>query len=88
LQAFGGVGYAFKWGDVVGGWRYLDDDFKSGRRLEDANLNGPMPGVALHWQRGGGGFGGGFRRRRRQGYHRGVDPFLSRHRPRAHCRVA
>jgi hypothetical protein len=48
-QAFGGVGYAFKWGDVVGGWRYLDYEFKSGGKLQDANLNGPMLGVALHW---------------------------------------
>ena len=48
-QAFGGLGYAFQWGDVVAGWRYIDYDFKSGKRLEDANFNGPMVGVAFHW---------------------------------------
>jgi hypothetical protein len=48
-QVFGGVGYAFKWGDVLAGWRYLDYRFKSGTRLEDTNFNGPMVGVAFHW---------------------------------------
>ena len=48
-QIFGGLGYAFKWGDVLVGWRYLDYEFKSGSRLEDANLNGPMIGLGFHW---------------------------------------
>jgi hypothetical protein len=48
-QIFGGVGYAFKWGDVVAGWRYLDYNFKSGGVFEDANFNGPLVGVAFHW---------------------------------------
>jgi hypothetical protein len=48
-QIFGGLGYAFRWGDVLVGWRYLDYEFKSGSKLEDANLNGPMIGVGFHW---------------------------------------
>ncbi len=48
-QAIAGLGYSFKWGDVLGGWRYLDYQFKSGDKLEDATFNGPMVGVAFHW---------------------------------------
>jgi hypothetical protein len=48
-QAIGGLGYSFGWGDVLGGWRYLDYKLKSGSRLEDATFNGPMVGVAFHW---------------------------------------
>jgi hypothetical protein len=48
-QALGGVGYSFGWGDVLGGWRYLDYRFKSGSRLEGATFSGPMVGVAFHW---------------------------------------
>lgn len=48
-QVFGGLGYAFKWGSVVGGWRYLDYKFKSSSNVEDLNFNGPMVGVAFSW---------------------------------------
>jgi hypothetical protein len=48
-QAFGGLGYSFQWGDVVAGWRHVDYEFKSGDKLNDANLDGPMIGVAFHW---------------------------------------
>ena len=48
-QIFGGLGYKFKWGDVVAGWRYLDYKFKSGAKLENLNFNGPIAGVAFHW---------------------------------------
>jgi len=48
-QIIGGIGYAFKWGDVIAGWRYLDYNFKSGGVFEDANFNGPIVGVAFHW---------------------------------------
>ena len=48
-QAFAALGYSFRWGDVIAGWRYLDYKFKSGAKLEDANLNGPLIGVAFHW---------------------------------------
>lgn len=48
-QAIAGLGYSFKWGDVVAGWRYLDYNFKSGSKFEDANFSGPLVGVAFHW---------------------------------------
>lgn len=48
-QAIGGLGYAFKWGDILAGWRYLDYKFKSDAKFEDVNFSGPMIGVAFHW---------------------------------------
>ena len=48
-QAVAGIGYAFRWGEVVAAWRYLDYDFKSGTRIESLNLNGPAIGVAFRW---------------------------------------
>jgi hypothetical protein len=48
-QAIGGLGYAFKWGDVIAAWRYLDYNMKSGSRIESMNFNGPAVAVAFHW---------------------------------------
>lgn len=48
-QAIAGLGYAFRWGDLFAGWRYLDYDLKSGSKIEDATFNGPLVGVAFHW---------------------------------------
>ncbi len=48
-QAATGVGYAFKWGDAYAIWRYLDYGFKSEKRIQDLNFNGPMIGVAFRW---------------------------------------
>ena len=48
-QVFGGLGYRFGWGDVTAGWRYIDYDFKSGTRLDNATFNGPLIGAAFHW---------------------------------------
>jgi hypothetical protein len=48
-QVAGGVGYAFKWGEIFGMWRYLDYNFKSGKQLQDMNFNGPMLGLGFRW---------------------------------------
>jgi hypothetical protein len=48
-QAIAGIGYSFKWGDLIGGWRYLDYNFKSSSKVNDMSLSGPMFGVALRW---------------------------------------
>ncbi len=48
-QVMGGLGYSFKWGDVLAAWRYIDYKFKSGKPMEDAYFSGPIVGVAFHW---------------------------------------
>jgi hypothetical protein len=48
-QAIAGVGYSFKWGDLIAGWRYLDYNFKSSSKVDDMSLSGPMFGVSLRW---------------------------------------
>jgi hypothetical protein len=48
-QAAAGVGYSFKWGDVLAMWRYISYDFKSGSPIEDLTFNGPMLGVRFGW---------------------------------------
>ena len=48
-QAIGGIGYAFKWGQLIAAWRYLDYKFKSGSAIESLNFSGPAIGVAFNW---------------------------------------
>ncbi len=40
-QAFGGIGYAFSWGEVIGSYRYLDYNFSPGSHLRDLTFSGP-----------------------------------------------
>jgi hypothetical protein len=49
FQAVGGIGYSFKWGDVVAMWRYLDYDMKSGKKIESMTFNGPAIAAVFHW---------------------------------------
>jgi len=48
-QAIGGIGYAFKWGDIIAAWRYLDYNLKSGSDIQSINFNGPAIGIGLRW---------------------------------------
>ena len=48
-QAFLGVGYKYKWGEVVLGYRYLDYNFKSGWLVEDLSFGGPLLGAKYHF---------------------------------------
>lgn len=48
-QAMGGLGYRFKWGDLIGAWRYLDYQFKSDSAINSQSFDGPMIGAAFHW---------------------------------------
>lgn len=48
-QAMAGVGYAFKWGEAVAGWRYLAYDMPDSSRLVDINFSGPMVGASFRW---------------------------------------
>jgi hypothetical protein len=48
-QALAGVGYQFKWGDVLLAYRYLDYNFKSDFLLEDMTVKGPALGVRFNF---------------------------------------
>jgi len=48
-QGIAGIGYAFSWGELLGVWRYLDYDFKSGKTIKSLSLDGPAVGVAFRW---------------------------------------
>ncbi len=47
-QALAGLGYAFRWGELVGFWRYLGYDLSSGNVI-DADFSGPGIGAVFHW---------------------------------------
>ena len=48
-QAMGGIGYSFQWGDVVGSWRYLDYEMKSGNAVQSLTFNGPLISAVFRW---------------------------------------
>lgn len=48
-QAAGGLGYAFRWGSISAGWRYLDYDLKSDSAVQSLTLSGPMLLAVYRW---------------------------------------
>jgi hypothetical protein len=44
-QAFGGVGYRFKWFDVAAAYRYIRWDFDDNKALDDLYFHGPFVGL-------------------------------------------
>lgn len=48
-QAFGGIGYAFSWGEIVGSYRYLDYNFSPGSGLRDLSFSGPTISFGFRW---------------------------------------
>lgn len=46
-QLMGGLGYRFKWGDLLVSYRYLDYDL--GEKVPDLYFSGPMVGVVFRW---------------------------------------
>lgn len=48
-QAMAGIGYAFGWGSVMGAWRHIDYDMKSGKSIESIGFDGPGVAVAFRW---------------------------------------
>ena len=48
-QAMAGLGYTFKWGDVMVSWRHIDYDMKSGKAIESVSFDGPDVAVAFRW---------------------------------------
>lgn len=49
VQAMAGVGYSFGWGDIVGAWRYIGYNMKSGGAIEDLSFSGPLVAAVFHW---------------------------------------
>jgi len=48
-QAFGGVGYRFKWFDLVGAYRYLRWDFDDNKAFDDLYFHGPLFGIKFRF---------------------------------------
>jgi hypothetical protein len=48
-QTVAGVGYKFKWGDVLLTYRYLDYEFKSDYLLDDLAAKGPQVGAKFYF---------------------------------------
>lgn len=48
-QAMAGIGYNFKWGDVLLAYRYLDYNFDSDFLLDDMNISGPALGARFRF---------------------------------------
>ena len=48
-QAAVGLSYSYKWGDIIGMWRYLDWNNNSSKQIESLNFNGPMLGATFRW---------------------------------------
>lgn len=48
-QGIAGLGYAFRWCEVVATWRYLYYDLPSGEAIDDMNFSGPAIGVTFRW---------------------------------------
>ncbi len=48
-QVMGGIGYSFKWGEVVAAWRYIDYEMKAGKKIESMSFNGPAIAAVFHW---------------------------------------
>jgi hypothetical protein len=46
-QIAGGIGYSFNWGSLFAMWRYLDDNFQSGKNLDSIAMNGPLFGATF-----------------------------------------
>jgi hypothetical protein len=48
-QAMGGVGYAFKWGEAVAAWRYMEYRLGSDSAVTNLKLDGPLVGATFRW---------------------------------------
>jgi hypothetical protein len=48
-QVLAGIGYKFRWGDVLLAYRHLEYDFDSGFLLKDLSVSGPALGARFHF---------------------------------------
>lgn len=44
-QVAAGIGYAWDWGELTAGWRYIDYNFKSGSQISRVSFSGPAAGL-------------------------------------------
>jgi len=49
FQGIAGMGYAFRWCEVVAAWRYLYYDLPSDKAIKDMSFSGPAIGVTFRW---------------------------------------
>ena len=48
-QVMGGVGHAFKWGEVIAAWRHMEYRFPSDSTLSRLKFDGPAVGATFRW---------------------------------------
>ncbi len=48
-QALGGIGYRFKWVNLVLAYRHIQWNFKSDSAFKDMSFSGPAIGVTFRW---------------------------------------
>ena len=48
-QAIAGIGYAFGWGEIVGAYRHLDYNMKSGQAIHRLTFDGPAVAAVFHF---------------------------------------
>jgi len=48
-QAMGGIGYQFRWGEVIGAYRHMDYRFDSSSPLRDLSFTGPAISLGFRW---------------------------------------
>ena len=49
FQGAAGLGYAFKWAEIVAVWRYLYYDLPSDKPIKDLSFSGPAVGITFRW---------------------------------------
>ena len=48
-QVMGGVGHAFKWGEAVLAWRYMEYRLGASSAVDSLKLSGPLIGATVRW---------------------------------------
>jgi hypothetical protein len=44
-----GAGYAFRWGELLAAWRYIDYQMKSSEQIQRLSFTGPLVAVQFRW---------------------------------------
>ena len=48
-QLMAGAGYAFRWGELLAAWRYIDYQMKSSEQIQRLSFTGPLVAVQFRW---------------------------------------